>query len=285
MVNKNFRFLYKYYGDKQDVLAQMFHVTQSNISDYVTGKKKIPTDIIKKISVRYNVPIDDLMNNDLSLEFGAPQTVKLNDAIDFGENLFPILTSSIAKNNSDFNWAYKIMLESLQTDNLDSLDKSIFDLEHAVSIFQKTWKEVKTFVALANSISIILFIYAFYSQQNKNIGQDLLKNGEIKLFDIEQDCLRDPNKPIAGNPYEKQRRNIFEKYDSMVYENIKTLKSHSHFSELGDYYLALCNLLNFDDDFSDYEISYQAGLYMIIQLSKLGNKYADKFIETFPFIS
>ena len=69
MVAKNFKFLYRYYKDKQEVLAQMLHVPQSNISAYINGKKPIPTDVLNNISVRYNVPIDDLVNKDLSVEF------------------------------------------------------------------------------------------------------------------------------------------------------------------------------------------------------------------------
>ena len=42
MVAKNFKFLYRYYKDKQEVLAQMLHVPQSNISAYINGKKPIP---------------------------------------------------------------------------------------------------------------------------------------------------------------------------------------------------------------------------------------------------
>ena len=55
MIAKNFKFLYRHFQDKQEVLAQMFRVPQSNISGYVNGTKPIPVDILQKIAM--NVPI------------------------------------------------------------------------------------------------------------------------------------------------------------------------------------------------------------------------------------
>ena len=102
MVAKNFKLLSRYYRDKQEVLAQILCVSQSTISEYMNGKKHIPLDVLSKIAVRYNVSTDDLLTKDLSLEYDVPQTINLRDAMDFGNKMFPILTSNIAKTNEDF---------------------------------------------------------------------------------------------------------------------------------------------------------------------------------------
>lgn len=285
MIVKNFKFLYRYYKDKQEVLAQMFHVSQSNISAYINGKKPIPTDILNSISIRYGVSIDDLMNKDLSLEYDSPQTVGLNDAVSFSENMFPILTSNVAKTNDNFNRAYEMLHSSLQIDNIENLYRKIGSLEHVISLFQKAWEESNTYVALSNSLSTILLIYVFYSQRGIKIGQELLDKGSLTSFDIESTFLRDPNKPIEKNPYEQQQKSFFQKYDDLVYHNIKLLKDNNHFSALGDFYLAMCYFLGFAEDFLEYEICSQTGLYMLIQLCKLENTYAEKIMESLPPIS
>ena len=74
------KFLYQYYKDKQEILARMLHVPQSNISAYINEKKPIPTDVLHNISIRYNVSVDDLINKDLSMEFDSPQTITMDDA-------------------------------------------------------------------------------------------------------------------------------------------------------------------------------------------------------------
>ena len=125
MVAKNFKFLYRYYKDKQEVLAQMLHVPQSNISAYINGKKPIPTDVLNNISVRYNVPIDDLVNKDLSVEFDSPQTVTLDDAAHIAESMFPILTSNVAKTNDNFNRAYELLFASLQLEDVTVFCKAM----------------------------------------------------------------------------------------------------------------------------------------------------------------
>ena len=53
MIAKNFKFLYKHFKDKQEVLAKMFNVPQSNISGYVNGTKPIPVDILQKIAITF----------------------------------------------------------------------------------------------------------------------------------------------------------------------------------------------------------------------------------------
>ena len=285
MVSKNFRFLYQYYKDKQIALAQMLRVSQGNISDYVNGNKHIPVDILNRISIRYNVSTDDLLNKDLALEYDMPQTIKLEDANNLACSMLPIFTSNVAKNNESFNQAYNVLLTSLQLDNIEELYNKINSLEKAVELFQKAWTEANTYVALSNSISIILLIYMSCNQQAVNIGKELLDKGMLNSYDVERKQLRNPDKATTNNPYEKKQREIFEKYDDTVFENIRHLKSNLHFSELGDFYLAMCNFVGFTEDFMEHEICMQLGMYMLVQLCKLENKYAEKFIESLSLIS
>lgn len=75
------------------------------------------------------------------------------------------------------------------------------------------------------------------------------------------------------------------KYDDLVYQNIKLLKNNTQFSALGDFYLGMCYFVGFAEDFMEYEVCSQTGMYMLLQLCKLDNKYADSFIESLPPVS
>lgn len=109
MVAKNFKFLSRYHADKQEVLAQMLNVSQSTISEYMNGKKNIPIDVLNKIALRYNVSTDDLLGRDLSSEYDSPQTINLENAMNFGNKMYPMLTSDVADQNDDFNCALKML--------------------------------------------------------------------------------------------------------------------------------------------------------------------------------
>lgn len=291
MTAKNFKFLRKYFKDKQITLAKMFNVSQSDISAYENGKKQIPMDVLDQIAYRYNVSTEDLGKRDLSLLYdNSPQTIELNNIVDLIKKMFPIRTSSKAKTNNNFKRAYEIVLSSIEANSPDAFYDSIFSLEYAITLFQKAWKESNTYVALSNSISIVLQIYYSYSRQVTTIREDLLKEilkkESINSFDIENFFIRDPNKPIPVNKYEKKRIEIFEKYDDFVYDNIKLLKNNTQFSDLGDYFLAMCYFLGFvEEDFLEYEKCSEVGLYMLIQLIKIENKYAEDFIKSLYQIS
>lgn len=177
------------------------------------------------------------------------------------------------------------MFETLQCDDVNILYERIGILEHVITLFQRSWDESHTYVGISNSISVVLLIYALYSQRGIKICQELLTKKTLSFYDIQCSFLHDPNKPIPNNPYERQKNSFFEKYEEFVYNNIKLLKSNLSFSELGDYYLAMCYFLGFTEDYIEYEMSTQVGIYMLTQMCKLENKYAEKFIESLSKIS
>ena len=282
MVAKNFRFLYKYFGDTQKSLADMFDVTQSTISDYVNGTKIIPLAVLQKISIRYGVSMDDLSKKDLALEFDLPHTIGIKDVENIGESVLPILSSNIAKNNDNFNRAYNILMDISQLEKMEALYGKISVLEHAISLFQKAWDESHSYVAISNSLHTIFFIYMLYGEKGIDIGQKLINKGSVDLFKMEDVILRDPKKIKKGNIYEKKRKEFFDKYEDLVYDNIKLLKSNINFSELGDYYSAMCYFFEFVDDCIESELCFKIGIHMLLQLYRLGNKYAEKVIDAIP---
>lgn len=286
MIAKNFKFLYKHYKDKQKVLAKMFGVSQSNISAYVNGKKPIPADILNCISVRYSVSIEDLINKDLSKEYDFPINLELEEIASLGQNIIPILTSNVAESNGSFIRANeKLIFYYYKLEKIEDIHANIYRLEHAITLYQKAWEESGSYVALSNCISTVLIMYMSFNQRGIAIGQELINKGKLTTFDIQNIFLRDPNKNLQETPYRKQQIRIFEKYEDLVYKNIKLLKGNASFSELGDYYLALCYVLGFADDCIEIESCQNTGYLMMFQLCNLDNKYAEKLLDNYFKIS
>lgn len=279
MATKNFHFLWKFHKDKQTELAKMFCVSQGSISDYLNGKQGIPVDILEKIAYRYNVSMDDLITKDLSQEYDNPQTIDLEQAMNVGRRMFPFHTSNVAKNNDNFNYAYDITMNALQTEDITTLDGKLCIFEHAIELYTKAWEEDKTYVALSNSISLILFIYALYSMRNIDIAQELFKKGSLHEFELKQKLLKNPNKPVTTNKYADKKKQIFEKYNELVINNIKLLKQNINFCDLGDFYLAMCYFLGFAYEDFEYDSCVQTAFMMLLQQYELDNKYAEKFLD------
>ena len=287
MIAKNFKFLYRYYKDKQNILAEMLDVSQGTVSEFINGKKPIPTSILQRIATRYHVSVDDLINKDLSTEYDKPQIIELKDTMAWGDSFLPILKSNIAESNDNFNLALKLLLESMYIDieKIDTIYGRISVFEHAISLFQKAWEVSKSYVALSNSISTILTIYSLFNPTGIEIGRQLVKKGKISTFEVQEHFLRDPREADLVNPNKQKQIELFKKYDVLVYDSIKLLKSNTQFFELGDHYLAICYFLGFAEDFITYEESVQTGVYMLFQLLKMENKYAEKFWENMPRLS
>ena len=283
MIKKNIRFLRKFlHNDTQKALAHRLGITQGMFSEYESGKKPVSIDIAKQIANIYNVPLDDLIKKDLASEYDFPRFLTVEDAHVMGENLFPIMTSELAETNPNFTRAYRHMTDSFRFESLDEFESSIDKLELAVSLFQSAWEQTNCYVALSNSISVILLIFSFYDRHKTQIARELMDNDKVKTATL----LRGES-PSAGDSirFEEKQRSILLKHSDIVYGNIKLLKSNLSFAQLGDYYLALCTFLNFDEDFIGTDEGIHIGSYMLYQLHKLKNEYALKFIENISFLS
>lgn len=283
MVSKNFKYLLKISGDKQTPIAKIFGTSQSVISGYVNGNP-IPVEVLAKISDRYGVSTDDLINKDLSLEYDFPFTLNIKQATDAVLKCFPFFTSDIAKTNDSFNRAENIMQNIFQIDDLSELDNKICIFEHSIELYQKAWRESKTYIALANSISLIFLIHYIYSQYNVDIANELIKTGKLNFNKIIQKTLRDPSKTKPINPYSQKRKSFFIKHYQTVFDNIKKLKQNIKYSDLGDFYLALCYVDGYILDEAAYETSMQTAGMMLLQQEELGNHYAINFLKFFENI-
>lgn len=283
MSSKNFKFFWKFHNDKQEVLSKILGVSQSTISAYANEKMTIPAHILKKIAYRYNVSVDDLLNKDLSSIYDLPLAINIDDLPEITMRTFPLLTSNIAKNNADFNKAHEINLSLFKLDNISELDSKICVYEHAIELYKKAWDESKTYVALANCISLILLISTIYGQRNLELAQMSYDKDDKETIEIKP-ILRELNKSNIDNKYKDKCEAFIEKYYDVVFENIKLLKRKTEFADLGDFYLSICYLVGFVTGSFDYISCVNAAFMMLFQQFDLDNKYAEKFLEIYDII-
>lgn len=279
MSAKNLDFLLSFFKDKQQSLAKILGVTQSTISDYKNGIKQIKTEFIPIIAYRYGISCNDFLTKDLSLSMDFPLSLNLDYCNKAVFKMFPIRTSKIAQKDANFNRAYEITNELFKLDDIDAVDSKICIFEHALELYDKAWTESKTYVALSNSISLILILYGIYCQRNIDPIVELQKKKNPDIIEVRQTFLRDPTKRTKTNKYEGKRKAFLEKYDLRIFDYIKLLKSNLDYSELGDYYLALCYYVGFVDLEMDYETYLNTSMLMLAQQAILENPYAITFFE------
>jgi hypothetical protein len=69
----------------------------------------------------------------------------------------------------------------------------------------------------------------------------------------------------------KLQQEVFS-YEEAVCNTIHLLKSSSSFAALGDYYLAMCNIMGVAEDLLEHWKCTEAGIYLRIPLCRLENK-------------
>lgn len=279
MLAKNLKLLRNFYGDKQIVLAKIFNVPQSNISAYENGKKEIPQDILKKIAMRYGESESDLMNIDLS-EMYMPQIANIEALIKFSKNLFPILISKSDKANETFkmniNKFYKVF-----EDETDDTIEGIKVLDELIDSYMELWKQTKSYCALINSTSIILYEYLYTIIMNLTYMSKNLNFEEIDTIDLQEikKIQMNNNNYVKKDNRTEQSIKIYEKYEKLIYKNIKKIKQNMDYADIADYYLAIMYCIGFTDIDEDYETCVNIGIYMLYQLSNIDNKYAIDYLE------
>ncbi|WP_282773983.1 helix-turn-helix domain-containing protein [Phaeodactylibacter xiamenensis] len=72
-IGKNIRYLRGLQRHKQKWLAEELGKSSSSITEYESGRKTPPVDVLQQLCEIYKVSLDDLVNKDLEAESYAPQ--------------------------------------------------------------------------------------------------------------------------------------------------------------------------------------------------------------------
>lgn len=275
ILGKNIRHMRKSYGETQEELGFLIHMTKSAINDYESGRRKPSPETLKIISNHYKKTTDEMLHMKLYEleEFDSSEIVDINEMFDIFSQILPLADSPSARENSSFTNGINIiknMLYSLSKE--ESISGSI--VSEAMDFFIKA-AEAGIPEAYANMLWCIFFEW---SQQYADLSslqklQSRLRMKQVDWKELIYETQKDQKKSAD------KRKVYIHDFDESITLLIKTLKDTEQLCQLGDYYLALRYILNMVDNGNTDAMDQMMGIHMMCAFAELDNRYALNFIK------
>lgn len=289
-LSNNIKSLRKSMGETQEDLAYSLELnSKSAIANWESGENRPSPDNIKKIADHYRVTVDQLLNDDLCINFSLIDFLSgLND----NENydllhsficLFPIVNfkdeDELFPRLVDAKIFHKKFQECIKNN-----DETAFDyLEKAMKIYSEFEDDVDCISAKANTLGILLFITLCIKNLTEFEGLDTIfeirnkneRKKEIKRF-ISEDYLC-KNVDISDT----LRSILSEDYYKEILELIMMLKGNKRLFQLGDYYHCLIYIFNVVDNELSTGMNQQIGLALLSDLSLMKNRQVGRIKSFF----
>ena len=279
MITKNLRYLRKKYKETQLELSKSLNIAQNTLSDYENGKRSIPDSTARDIAYHYRITMYDLLSTDISTNDTSPIPDK-DLMLRVLNAMFPIIQSPLSSEDSEFDEAYEktILLRSrIGAGQKIDLDEII----ECLVLFRVAWEKSKNSSAIANYISLILFLCTSHSESDELFFNAILKAKPLNYLDIKKVVLRDRPNTAKQNETTKNRMAYVHDHENQIMEYVRHLKTTPDYSELADYYIACMYFVGFVDNDFDLETNQRIALELLMQLCKLENRYALAFVELF----
>ena len=289
----------------QKRLAIELHMAPNTISQYETGKRPIKEDTIRAYSEYFGIPIETLLTTDLSQDpQGITVTLPGNNEFDLLINtLYPLIRTEEAMEDPMFRQGFTCSEQILSFDEVrdvlgsketlkqyrqeicamntktsmsDSFDRSLEMIERAMNCFRKVQNESLRPLVSANLLRLIGFKFDLLTNAQTHYDYNVDDDGNLSYTIMDRQ--------LTQKLFEIRNRFV-EEYSDEVFRYIKNLKAEPEYAELGDYYLALHLLLDFnshktiDEAHKTSEEISKAGFLMMTMLSTIDNPYADAIME------
>ena len=280
-LSNNIKSLRKSMGETQEDLAYSLDLnSKSAIANWESGENRPSPDNIKKIADHYRVTVDQLLNDDLCINFSLIDFLSgLND----NENydllhslicLFPIVNfkdeDELFPRLVDAKNFHKKFQECIKNN-----DETAFDyLEKAMRIYAEFEENKDCVSADANALGILLFFTLYIKNLTEFEGLDTIfeirnkneRKKEIKCF-ISEDYLC-KNVDISDT----LRSILSEDYYKDILELIMMLKGNKRLFQLGDYYHCLIYIFDVVDNELSTGMNKQIGFALLSDLSLMKNR-------------
>ena len=288
-LGNNIKVLRKVWGERQEDLAYAIGLTcessnNSRLSNYEHGIRYPDPEIITKIAKHYRITEQELMYRDLTVSgilslTKEPSKESIQQSL---EVLFPLTVTDDALKNKNFSKAYEIQKE-LYKCFVEKNDFNENNYDVCCELYKKAFEE-GILEAAANHLSLVILLgcslYILTPELCGNIEyldvkicnlKDLVRYGFLPSF---TDNTEDEYKEIddVRNDYVCCNNKIILTY-------INKLKYSKVYQSLGDYFLALRQMLGLVNNSLTLENNYTIGYEMLRAFSSIGNKYARNFFE------
>ena len=270
-------------GETQENLAYALDLnSKSAVANWENGDNVPSSENLHRISNRYGVTIDQLMNDDLTSEFSFIKYFCNDDSDDeltkLFMNLFPVILLESEKSNLKLIEAIEcqknLKICMIRGDNQEEFD---FYYDKASYTYMELIDKEEWVSAKANLVSMFLL-----SASYNRIGKE---------WDGIQDCFEFSNKSsrkkelkrFISEIYLSRNLNKFDKDQSdynilneTVLELIKELKYQKELIQLSDYFMCLRYFLGVVDNNLNNAINQQIGFAILSDLSLMKNKYVGR---------
>lgn len=284
-LSKNIKSLRKYMGETQEELAYSIGLdSKSAVANWESGANKPSPDNLKKIAAHYRVTVDQLLEDDLSIDFTLIESINHysedgNDELTISlVCLFPIMVFK------DEEVLYPRLVDARElhkqfVERLVNEDDSFYDyLLKTMEVYEEIIKNSNCISAKANSFGLFFFLILLvkmnielegiedaFEIKNKN-----RRNKEIKRFISEVLLSRSINCSDTLNSI------MFENYYEYLLKEIKVLKGDKRLFQLGDYYYCLLYLFDLVDNDLGTAVNTQIGLALLSDLSIMKNRFVKR---------
>lgn len=273
--SSNIRTLRTIYNEKQQELGDSIGVASTTISMYESGKRKPETEILLSIAKHYGITIDKLINVDLSDINNIEKTISWEDINNVFMNVMPLLSSKKALENNNFNRAYNRCLQLIENSKnyyaitLNEITSIIEDYEVAANhdIIEGIANQIWLFCLIGSSVN---------NPKSEKIANLLYKNRGMKPLEFKKLLtVNDEYKNYDKN----EKKDFIDDINSVITPLIGILKKDKRLSDIADYYLALCYILDLVNNDYNAETNQAIGLEMICAFTAVGNEYALAFLR------
>ncbi|MGT2959227.1 helix-turn-helix domain-containing protein [Streptococcus bovimastitidis] len=274
-------------GETITDLSEILGKAINTISQYENNKRKPNYEDLEKISNHYNVSIDDLLYSDLS---DSLETVKMLNNIKNNYEflnkkcliMFPILSSTEAKQNQKFTRAIKLHkswfnnFEHFTDHEMDELFDLYFDLyfETDLAVVRANILGIIFLVASMGNMSEIRDEFlSFIKHQGKTN-----KYNNTKFF--VSNFYLDRKKTSLDEIIDTSKSEI----DNFILLLLSNLKGSETLYNLREYYLALRYIFGIINNSFNEINNNNFGILLMLDLEKMGNKYAKNYLSLIRFV-
>lgn len=280
----NLRNIRNCWGETLVDLASILDTNVSTVSQWENGKRTPSNDILKLLSLHYQVTIDDLLYGDFSeLPSMVDYFVNLKDGGDalIKENmrLFPLFATESEKEDARFLKALEIQKKVRKGDE-NTIESSEFEL--FFDIFTDLFEKGGYPSAGANILSFLFLIAAgklafpFMDELEDFLKTDVGKNTRKKAkFLISNNILNSVMTDISSN----EEIPDVKEFDETVLYIIENLKKDTHFYKVADYYFALRYVYGIVNNGLSQILNQQLGIYLLLDLTNINNPFAKRYFN------
>lgn len=289
-LSNNIKSLRKSMGETQEDLAYSLDLnSKSAIANWESGENRPSPDNIKRLADHYRVTVDQLLNDDLCINFSVIDflsSLNDNENYDFWHSvvcLFPIVNikdeDELYPRLADAKIFHKKFQECLKKDTEITFNY----LEKAMRIYGEFEDNKDCVSADANALGLFLLFIMIVKTNTEfeglaevyGIRNKKKRRKEIKRFISENFLSGDINNT------DTLKSIMFEDYYESIMELIMTLKRNKKLFQLGDYYHCLVYIFDLVDNELSTAINQQVGLALLSDLSLMKNRHVGRINNFF----